>query len=114
MARMMKVELATTEDGEMIVQDVHDMLGRLLVRAPRRIDPELKRMLLARGIQEVFIPDRSSEDAEHEKQIVALEREAIRKRFSRLPDTPDNKRIVDIFIRAFEVFHAEKGKIPPV
>ena len=90
------------------------MLGRLLVRAPRRIDPELKRMLLARGLQEVFIPDQSSGDAEYERQIVEQERDAIRKRFSRLQDTPDNKRIVEIFIRAFEVFHAEKGKIPPV
>lgn len=113
MSKMIKVELATTEDGEMIVQDVNDLLGRLLVRSPRRIDPELKRMLLARGVQEVFILDRSSEDEEHERKVLEEEREAIRKRFSRLQDTPENKRIIEIFIRAFEVFHAEKGKIPP-
>ncbi|MHB8422025.1 MAG: hypothetical protein ACYC9S_04685 [Leptospirales bacterium] len=114
MLRMIKVDLEISEPGVTIVQDVKDQLGRLLVKAPRVIDPDLKRVLLLRGIREILIQESSADEKDEWIALMEKEKEEIRRRFSRLPDTPETRKIVGLFIKAFEDFteESEKGVLP--
>lgn len=107
---MIKVDLETTEPGATIVQDIKDHLGRLLVKAPRVIDPDLKRALLLRGVSEILIQESSGQEKEEWNELMEKEKEEIRRRFSRLPDTSQTRRIVELFIKAFEDYTEESEK----
>lgn len=114
MSRMIKMDLEIAQSGATIVQDVKDQLGRLLVKAPRVLDSDLKRVLLLRGIREILVQDSSSHETEEWSQLLEKEKEEIRRRFSRLPDTPETRRVVELFVKAFEEFaeESENGVLP--
>ncbi|MHB1285217.1 MAG: hypothetical protein ACYCYP_01435 [Leptospirales bacterium] len=114
MSRMIKVDLEAAKDGVLIVQDIKDQLGRLLVKAPRVLDSGLKRTLVLRGIREILIQDATTHEASEWSLLLEKERDEIRRRFSRFPDTPETQRIVGLFIKAFEEFvkESERGILP--
>ncbi|OOH84147.1 hypothetical protein [Leptospirillum ferriphilum] len=58
--RLVTVKLESLDPGQEIVSDVHDSLGRLLLKAPQSLDESMKKILLSRGIVDVVIEDRRS------------------------------------------------------
>jgi hypothetical protein len=68
------VSLETLDpEGVEIVSDVTDSLGRLLAKAPCVLEPNLKKLLLARGVRYVYI--RSCADTPRSFDNEALEKE---------------------------------------
>ncbi len=58
------VSIENLADGMEIAEDVKDASGRLLVKAPRKLDGSLKKMLLGRGILSVLTRTWQEKDPE--------------------------------------------------
>lgn len=76
--RLVTVKLESLGPGQEIVSDVHDALGRLLLKAPQSLDESMKKILLSRGIVDVVIEDRRSrarveDNGAVEKELAALD-----------------------------------------
>ncbi|MCL5285148.1 MAG: hypothetical protein M1313_05260 [Nitrospirae bacterium] len=77
------VRLASLSPGAVIVADVVDPLGRLLVKGPVPLDEHLKNLLLSRGVREVFIEDRRTVDRVESDEAIRRELASLEKRLSR-------------------------------
>jgi len=77
-----RVRLEPLKSGTVVVSDIIDPSGRLLVKAPATLDETLKDLLRSHGVREVFIEDRregkekseNSETATLEVRLSLLER----------------------------------------
>ncbi|KGA92821.1 hypothetical protein LptCag_1655 [Leptospirillum ferriphilum] len=79
---MVTVKLESLAPGQEIVSDVHDSLGRLLLKAPQSLDESMKKILLSRGIVDVVIEDRRSSPRVEDSLAVERELEALNTRMS--------------------------------
>ena len=80
--RLVTVKLESLAPGQEIVSDVHDSLGRLLLKAPQSLDESMKKILLSRGIVDVVIEDRRSSPRVEDSLAVERELEALNTRMS--------------------------------
>ncbi len=113
MSRMIKMDLDSAPEGVIVVQDIKDSLGRLLVKAPRTLDPDLKRVLLLRGVREIFVQDDSGKNREDIDLMFEKEKESVRRRFSKWPDSPEKDHVIRIFLQALEEFTREQNLKAP-
>ncbi|MCL4460740.1 MAG: hypothetical protein M1297_03360 [Nitrospirae bacterium] len=110
---MIKVDLDGAPEGAVVIQDIKDSLGRLLVKAPRALDPDLRRVLLLRGVREIVVQDDSGNDQEERDMMLEKEKEAVRRRFSKWPDSPEKDHVVQLFLKALEEFAGEQNLKEP-
>ena len=80
--RLVTVKLEYIEGDVVVFSDVYDSLGRLLLKAPKEIDENMKRILFNRGVREVVIQDRQDsvrveDEGALEKELEALEQRLI-------------------------------------
>lgn len=113
MSRMIKMDLESAPEGAVIVQDIKDNLGRLLVKSPRTLDADLKRVLLLRGIREVLVQDNSRKSREELDMMLEKEKESVRRRFSKLSDSPEKEQIIRLFVQALEEYAGEQNLKAP-
>ncbi|AFS52461.1 MULTISPECIES: hypothetical protein [Leptospirillum] len=109
MSRMIKMDLDGAPEGSIVIQDIKDSLGRLLVKAPRTLDPDLKRILLLRGVREIVVQDASGKSREDLDRMLEKEKEAVKRRFSKWPDSPEKDHVVRLFLQALEEFSGEQN-----
>ncbi len=102
------VRLQTLGPGVIVVSDVVDSLGRLLVKAPITLDEGLKKSLLSRGVKEVFIEDRRLSDRVESEQAIRNEIESVRKRLSLLRDGETSFDVKAIVLNTIEQFYKRK------
>lgn len=106
--RQVIVRLQTLGPGAIVVSDVVDSLGRLLVRAPLTLDEGLKMSLLSRGVKEVFIEDRRASDRVESEQAIHNEIESVRKRLSLLGAEEASFDVKAIVLNTIEQFYKNK------
>jgi len=102
------VRLATLSPGAVVVSDVVDPLGRLLVRAPVTLDEHLKSLLLARGVKDVFIEDRRSADRVESEVAIQKEMQSLEKRLSLFRAEDPERSLRETILRTVETFYLEK------
>lgn len=93
--RLVTVKLESLDAGIEIVSDVHDSLGRLLLKAPQSLDLNMKKVLLSRGILEVVIQDRRSETRVEDTRAVEQEIAALDVRLTLLDKFASGKEFRD-------------------
>ncbi|EAY56010.1 MAG: protein of unknown function [Leptospirillum rubarum] len=89
--RLVTVKLESLDPGHAIVSDVHDSLGRLLLKAPQSLDESMKKILLSRGVVEVVIEDRRSSPRVEDSLAVQRELEALDTRMTLLQSFDEGK-----------------------
>lgn len=102
------VRLLSLSPGSLIVADVVDPLGRLLVRAPVTLDEHLKNLLLARGVQEVFIEERRTLDRVESDEAIRGELLSLDKRLSRFQAEGPELGLKTTIREVVERFYLEK------
>jgi Lhr-like helicase len=103
------VRLEPLTIGTVIVSDVADSRGRLLVKAPVPLDEALKDLLRQHGVREVFIEDRRKGGEESEK-VLQSEREMLLRRLAFLGDGHAEKALKALLLETIEKFYTELTK----
>lgn len=101
------VRLASLETGTVIVSNVVDPQGRLLVKAPVTLDENLKDLLRRHGVREVFIEDRRKEEMESEK-VLRTEKEMLQRRLALLGNGNVEMALKSLLIETIEQFYLEE------
>ena len=101
------VRLASLETGTVIVSNVVDPQGRLLVKAPVPLDEKLKDLLRRHGVREVFIEDRRKEEMESEK-VLRTEKEMLQRRLALLGNGNVEMALKSLLIETIEQFYLEE------
>ena len=102
------VRLAPLSAGVVLVSDVVDPLGRLLVKAPVTLDEHLKALLIARGVTEVFIEDRRSADRVESEVAIQKEMQSLEKRLPLFRGEDPERALREAILRTVESFYLEK------
>lgn len=106
--RLLTVRLESLNPGTEIISDVHDALGRLLLKAPRVLDENTKKTLLSRGVREVIIQDRREVARVEDSQAIQRELAALDNRMSLLDNFPSGKGFRDLVRETVEQFYEQK------
>ena len=106
--KQLPVRLLSLSPGSVIVADVVDPLGRLLVRAPVTLDDHLRNLLLARGGREVSIEDRRTIDRVESDEAVQRELLSLDKRLSRFQAEGPELGLKTTIREVVERFYLEK------
>ena len=101
------VRLASLETGTVIVSNVVDPQGRLLVKAPVPLDEKLKDLLRRHGVREVFIEDRRKGEMESEK-VLRTEKEMLQRRLAFLGNGNAGMALKSLLIETIEQFYLEE------
>ncbi len=101
------VRLASLETGTVIVSNVVDPQGRLLVKAPVPLDEKLKDLLRRHGVREVFIEDRRKGEMESEK-VLRTEKEMLQRRLALLGNGNVEMALKSLLIETIEQFYLEE------
>ncbi len=102
------VRLDSLSPGAVLVSDVVDPLGRLLVKAPVVLDEHLKVLLLARGVRDVFIEDRRSSDRVESEVAIQKEMQSLERRLSLFREDGSERALREAILRTVETFYLEK------
>lgn len=106
--RLVTVSLEGLGPGAEIISDVHDALGRLLLKAPRVLDENMKKTLLSRGVREVIIQDRRKTPRVEDARAIENELSALDKRMSLLDNFPSGKEFRDLVRKTVEQYYEQK------
>ncbi len=105
--RLVMVRLESLGDGTVICSDIIDPLGRLLLKAPKPLDPLTKKTLLNRGITEVVVEDTRVQSQVEDLQDIAMEMELLKKRLFRLSESPAGEELRGVILETVESFYAK-------
>lgn len=100
------VRLEPLNAGTVIVSDVTDPQGRLLVKAPATLDDTLKDRLRKYGVRDVFIEDRRK-GGEGSEKAIQNELESLRTRLSFLGNGYAETELKTLFLETVERFYKE-------
>lgn len=103
--KLVTVSLESLAAGAEIVSDVHDALGRLLLKAPRVLDDHTKKTLLSRGVREVIIQDRRKTARVEDARAIERELAALDHRMSLLDNFPSGKGFRDLVRKTVEEYY---------
>lgn len=99
-----KLESIKANEGLVIGSDVHDSLGRLLLKAPRPLDEHTKNLLFSRGVREIIIQDRRELPRTKDLEAINLEIKLLERRlalFNKDPGSSDFKELVQQTVLEF-------------
>lgn len=100
------VKLEPLNIGTVIVSDIIDSNGRLLLKSPAILDENLKDLLENRGIRDVFIEDRREMVRSGSDQTAKNEMQSLQKRLSLLSaENPPESGVRTLLIETIERFY---------
>ena len=107
--KLVTVKLESLDPGHEIVSDVHDSLGRLLLKAPQSMDANMKKVLLSRGVVEVVIQDRRSATRVEDSRAVEEELAALDVRMTLLDNFASGKEFKERVREAVTQYYLRKN-----
>jgi hypothetical protein len=109
--RLVMVRLDSLDDGAVIRSDIVDSLGRLLLKAPKELDPITKKILLHRGISEVVVEDTREQKQVEDVRDIDQEISLLEKRLLRLLESPAGEDFREVVLETVRDFYVKNHRL---
>ncbi len=106
--KLVTVKLEHIEGDVVVFSDVYDSLGRLLLKAPKEIDENMKRILFNRGVREVVVRDRRENTKAENESALDKELEKLEQRLINFSDTETCREFKDLIKDTVFQFYGNK------
>lgn len=110
--KLVTVKLEHIEGDVVVFSDVYDSLGRLLLKAPKEIDENMKLILFNRGVREVVIQDRREIAKVEDEGALDRELEELERRLIHFSDNETCREFKDLIKDTVFQFYEHKRTTP--
>jgi hypothetical protein len=110
--KLVTVKLEHVEGEVIVCSDVYDSLGRLLLKAPKEIDDNMKRILFNRGIREIVIQDRRETERVEDQGALDKELEALERRLVNFSENETCQDFKELIKETFFHFYESRKTTP--